>query len=96
MAYLHVKATVDDYDDWKSSFEEYHSKRAEFGGKSYQLYQATDNPNEIVVVIEFDSEENAREWSAYLEDEEELTEPDVADIELTYLDLVEQKQLSAV
>lgn len=95
MAYLHVKATVADYDEWKADFERYHSLRADFGGKGYQLLRATDNPNEIVVLIEFDSEEHAREWTNYLKSEGELTEPEMK-AEASYLDMVEQKQLSAV
>ncbi|KAB1196077.1 MULTISPECIES: antibiotic biosynthesis monooxygenase [Haloferax] len=96
MAYLHVKSTVDDYDAWKSSFDEYHTLRAEHGGKGYQLFQSADNPNEIVVVIEFDSVENARGWTDYLKRQGELTGPKMPDAELSYLELAEQKQLSAV
>ncbi|WP_410764397.1 antibiotic biosynthesis monooxygenase [Haloferax sp. DFSO60] len=95
MAYLHVNATVEDYDAWKADFEQYHSLRADFGGKGYQLFQATDNPNEIVVVIEFDSEQSAREWTNYLKSQGELTEPKMK-TEVSYLELIEQKQLSAV
>ncbi|WP_416839903.1 antibiotic biosynthesis monooxygenase [Haloferax sp. DFSO52] len=96
MAYLHVKATVEDYDAWKSSFDGYQTLRAEHGGKGHQVFQSADNPNEIVVVIEFDSVEKAREWTDYLKRQGELTGPNMPDAELSYLELVEQKQLSAV
>lgn len=96
MAYLHVKSTVEDYDAWKSSFDGYHTLRSEHGGKGYQLFQSAENPNEIVVVIEFDTVENARAWTEYLEGEGELTKPQMSEVELSYLDMVEQKQLSAV
>lgn len=94
MTYLHVKATVDDYDEWKADFERYHSRRAEYGEKSYQLFRSTDTPNEITVLIEFDEEANARAWNDYLVGEGELTEPAMAEVEITSLDLMEQKQLS--
>lgn len=94
MAYLHVKTTVNDFDEWKADFERYHSRRAEHGGKSYQLFQSTGDENEIVVLIEFDTEENARAWNDYLVGEGELTEPEMTDVEISYLDLTEQKTLS--
>lgn len=93
MAYLHVKSTVEDYDEWKSDFEGYHAQRAEHGGQSYQLFQTTDDPNEIIVLIEFDDEESARGWNEYLQGEEELSEPEMSSVEISYLDLIEHKQL---
>lgn len=94
MAYLHVKATVEDYEEWKSDFEHYHAQRAEHGGQSYQLFQTTDVPNEIIVLIEFDNEENARGWTEYLQGEEEtLAEPEMSGVELSYLGLVEHEEL---
>lgn len=96
MAYVHVKATVGDYDTWKSAFEGYHTLRAEYGGVEYELYQSADDPNEIVVVIEFDTVENARAWNDYLKSEGELAEPKMSDVEVSYLEMVEQRRLSAV
>lgn len=94
MAHLHVKATVDDYEQWKSDFESYHAQRAEHGGQRYQLFQSTDDPNEISVLIEFTDEESARGWTEYLEESEgALTEPDMSEVETTYLTLVEQEDL---
>ena len=92
MAYLHGKATVEDYDEWKSDFEGYHTQRAEHGGQSYQLFQAADDPNEIIILIEFDTEENARGWTKYLQGEEESTESGMSSVEISYLDLVEHEQ----
>ncbi|WP_254279241.1 antibiotic biosynthesis monooxygenase [Haloarcula marina] len=96
MAYMHVKATVDDVDEWRADFEGYHSRRAEYGGQRYQLFQSTDSPNDIVVLIEFDEEANARAWNDYLVDEGELTDPQMRDVEISYLDLTDQKTLSPV
>ncbi|MFC7203356.1 antibiotic biosynthesis monooxygenase [Haloferax namakaokahaiae] len=95
MVYLHVNATVKDYDEWKADFERYHSLRADFGGKGYQLYRTTEKSNEIVVVIEFESEQRAREWTNYLKSQGELLEPKM-EADVSYLELVEQKQVSAV
>jgi heme-degrading monooxygenase HmoA len=93
VAYLHVKATVDDFETWKSAFEAYHTRRAEFGGLRYQLYRTTENPNEIVVIIEFDDEESARAWNEYLLSRGELTDPEMRDVEVSYLSSVERADL---
>jgi heme-degrading monooxygenase HmoA len=95
MAHLHVKATVADYDEWKADFEGYHTRRAEHGGTSYQLFRATDDPDEVVVLIEFDDEASARSWTEYLDAEGELTDPEMTDVELTYLELVEHERLAS-
>jgi heme-degrading monooxygenase HmoA len=77
----------------ESDFEGYHTQRGEHGGQSYQLFQATDDPNEITVLIEFDNEENARGWTEYLQSKKYLIEPEMSNIEISYLDLVEHEQL---
>lgn len=92
MTHLHIQATVDDYDAWKSDFESHHGQRAEHGGRSYQIFQATGDPNGIVVLIEFDDEESARGWNEYLHGEEEPADPEMSGAEISYLDLVEHDQ----
>ncbi len=94
MAYLHVKATVSEYDEWKRAFDGYHSRRAEFGGRNYQLFQGSDDANEIVVLIEFETASGARDWVDYLEGEGELTDPSMSNVETSYLDFVERRELS--
>ena len=86
-----VTATVNDYDDWKSSFDDYTPKREEHGVREHRIYRSTDDPNEIIVVLEFEGEENARAWNEYLEGQDELSGPEMADVEVTYFDLVESQ-----
>ena len=93
LVHLHVNATVDDYDRWKADFESYHDLRAEHGGRSYQLFQSSADPNAVVVLIEFDDEDGARDWVAYLDGERELDDPNMTDVEISYLEMVEQQQL---
>jgi quinol monooxygenase YgiN len=95
MAYMHVRATVDDFDRWRADFESYHDRRAEHGGRSFQLFRSTDDPNEVVVLIEFDSEEDARAWNDYLDSAGELTEPEMSEVDISYLDVVERETFSA-
>lgn len=86
----------------KIGLRRYHSRRAEYGATGYRLFQSTDNPKGIVVLIEFDVEEDARAWteyrageSDYRAGESDLGEPEMAKVEPSSLPMVEEKQLSA-
>ena len=57
------------------------------------MFRSTDDPNEFVVVMEFDTEENARGWTEYLETAGELAEPRMSDVEVTYLELIEGQSM---
>ncbi|WP_255197371.1 antibiotic biosynthesis monooxygenase [Halorarius litoreus] len=93
MTYLHVTATLGDYDAWKAEFDRLHEERAKHGGRNYQLFQSSDDPNRIAVLIEFDDEVSARSWNDYLQLDEGKAAPDMTDVEVTYLDMVEHVRL---
>ena len=63
MAYLVIKHTVEDYAKWKPAFDEHGSARKAAGSKGAQLFRSAENPNEITIVFEWDSIENARRFS---------------------------------
>lgn len=60
MVYLLGKTGVDDFDQWRSNFDENDSYRVDNGQRGYQIYQSSNDPNEVVVLFEWDDEENAR------------------------------------
>lgn len=92
MAYLLGKAPVEDFEAWKSAFERFDSFRTEHGQQGYQAFQSVDDPNEAVVLFEWDDDEDPR---AFFESErmrERLAEAGVKGRpELTVLELVDQK-----
>lgn len=55
--------TVEDYDKWKPIFDEHAAVRKEFGGRGATLYRNADNPNNIIVLWEWESAEKAREFA---------------------------------
>lgn len=63
MAYLIVKHTVEDYGKWKPFFDQHSGARKAAGSKGAQLFRSGDNPNEITLLFEWDSIENARKFS---------------------------------
>jgi heme-degrading monooxygenase HmoA len=63
MAYLIVQHTVADYAKWKTVFDEHGATRKSRGSKGAQILRGADNPNELCVVIEWDSVQNAQSFS---------------------------------
>lgn len=59
-----VEHAVEDYETWKEHFDEHASTREEFGEQGYRLFCGTNDPNEVCVLLEWDSAENARSFMA--------------------------------
>jgi hypothetical protein len=96
MATLHIENTVRDFDEWKAVFDKFERFRADKGMRAYRLARRVDEPNEVVIDLDFDSVEEATEFRAALEQiwrtpqsQEEL----VAHGTPTLYDVVEQRRL---
>lgn len=62
MPYVLVKHTVKDYAKWKPLFDDHGSTRKRYGSKGGYVYRNTQNPNEVVLVMEWDSLDNAKQF----------------------------------
>jgi hypothetical protein len=67
MATLHVENTVRDFDEWKAVFDKFDRFRAEKNLRSYRLARQVDDPNKIVIDMDFDTVEDATEFRGALE-----------------------------
>lgn len=63
MPYMLVRHNVVDYENWKPIFEEHGSTRRESGSKGGLLFRNADDPNEVVILLEWDDLENARQFA---------------------------------
>ncbi len=63
MTQMIVHHTIDDFDKWKSVFDEHASERARSGSRSYQLLRASDNPNELLIIFDWDSQDRAENFA---------------------------------
>lgn len=92
MATVLIKHTVESYDSWKPAFDEHGSTRMESGSKGYRLFQTTEDPNEVVILFEWDSAENARRFLESSDLHDVMREAGVVgDPEIHFLDEVESK-----
>ena len=58
MTTIFIKHTVEDYDTWKSGFDDHARTRQEYGSpEDYRLFREAGSPNEIVMVGEWESAE---------------------------------------
>lgn len=63
MAHLLVHHKVEDYNKWKSLFDQHSIMRGEMGSKGGKVLRSVKDPNELFVLLEWDSVENAQKFS---------------------------------
>ena len=59
-----VQHKVRDYDAWKSVFDEHQAVRTRHGATGHELYRGLEDPNEVTVVNQFPSLEQAQAFAA--------------------------------
>ena len=63
MAYMFVRISVEDYAKFRKIFDSKEDMRQAAGGVSSTVYQSVDDPNEVVVQVEFSSADAAKTFS---------------------------------
>jgi heme-degrading monooxygenase HmoA len=63
MPYMLVRHKVEDYEKWKPVFDEHQSTRKESGGKGGYLFRNAEDSNEVVILLEWDDIEDARQFA---------------------------------
>jgi heme-degrading monooxygenase HmoA len=61
MAFALVRLIVQDQAKWKTVFAEAQELRKKYGSKGVRAFAKTDNPNEIVILGEYESLDQARQ-----------------------------------
>ncbi len=62
MPYLLIRHKTEDYAKWKSTFDEFAPVRKAAGEKTYAICHVAGEPNDIVVLNEWDSAENLQKF----------------------------------
>ena len=63
MPYLLVRHKVEDYARWKPIFDEHGTTRQAAGSKGGQLWRSAEDPNELVLLLEWDDLDRARQFA---------------------------------
>jgi hypothetical protein len=64
MHVLQIEHPIRDFDTWKGAFDRFSGKREQSGVRRHRIFQPTDDPNYVMLDLEFESEGEA---GAYLE-----------------------------
>ena len=67
MIVLQIEHPVPDYSSWKKAFDIDPVNRQQSGVKRYRVFRQTDNPNYIIIELEFDKLDKAKELLAALQ-----------------------------
>lgn len=57
-----VRLTVAEFDRWHCEYEQMHAHRQACGERGRRLFRDVDDPNNIVVVFQWDTVDNARAY----------------------------------
>jgi len=79
MPYMLVRHKVEDYEMWKPVFDEHAAVREQSGSKGGRLWRNVDDPNEVVILFEWDNLENARRFYSSDDLRETMQRAGVAD-----------------
>lgn len=58
----YVRHKVADFDKWKAVYDQHDSTRKEFGCKKSEVFRNAQNPNEVLVVTEWENKEQAAKF----------------------------------
>ncbi|KAB1188011.1 MULTISPECIES: cyclase [Haloferax] len=62
MVTILVKHAVEDYDKWKPYFDDHDSTRNEYGSQGYRLLSLAEDSNDLVMMFDWDTMENAQKF----------------------------------
>lgn len=68
MYVLRIEHAVSDYDEWKKVFDSDPLGRAKSGVVRYRLMRGTEDPNLVMIDLEFNNAEDARSLQGALSD----------------------------
>jgi len=91
MTYVLVMHKVEDYDKWKSLYDENGAMRKAYGSKGASVFRQANDPNSLVIITEW---ENIEKGKVFAESEDLKTTMQKAGVisqpEIYYLDEIEK------
>ncbi len=62
MADVLVKIRVEDYEKWKSMFDNFNEERKAAGSKGANIFRDAEDPNLVIILLKWDDLNNARKF----------------------------------
>jgi hypothetical protein len=67
MPTLHIEHAITDFASWNAAFERFADVRARCGVRAHHVRQPVDDPCYVVLDLDFDTDDEARRFLAFLE-----------------------------
>ena len=94
MVNILVKHKVDDYNNWKAKFDAVEDMRRFGGEKSYKIMHPNNEPNNIILLFEWDNYENANAYMNSPQLKEAMEQAGVIEApEITFVNIIERGTL---
>ncbi len=67
MPTLHIEHPIVDFELWSTAFERFAQQRREAGVRAHRILQPVDDPNYVVIDLDFDTTDEARRFLGFLQ-----------------------------
>ena len=67
MHILQIEHPIRDFDTWKMAFDRVDGPRQQLGVRGYRIFQPTDDPNYVMIDLEFDRASEAEAFLTFLQ-----------------------------
>jgi len=67
MAFVLIEHLVGDFETFKRVYDDDGERRRICGSKGGKVFRAADDPNNVIIILEWDDTDRAREWAESLE-----------------------------
>jgi len=91
MTSILIKHKVENYEKWKAEFDAFKDQRKQGGEKSYQIYRPVDDPDNLTILFEWESEDTAKTFLGSVELREAMQRAGVSqDPEISVMNRIDQ------
>ncbi|HEX5642955.1 MAG TPA: cyclase [Thermoleophilia bacterium] len=89
MAYVLIEHRVGDFETFRSVYLDDAARRGRLGSRGGRVFRVADDPGNVIVILEWDTVEHARDFAGSLELEQamEWSASDVSTPRVTVLDV---------
>jgi len=69
MTTLHIEHPIADFDQWKAAFDRFGPARARSGVRAHRVHRPLDDPQYVLIDLDFGTPEEAQRFLRFLQDE---------------------------
>ena len=66
MVTLHIEHAISDFETWSAAFDRFDAQRRQAGVRAHRVHRPVDDPNYVVVDLDFDTTEAAQAFLEFL------------------------------